>query len=234
MSNISLRRLKMKKDAWYFKEDIVKTYESWYTGKYKRADRLEKTLLKKLLTTLPEAKSLLEVGCGTAHFTRWFESLGLECSGLDLSHLMLEEAKKLWTNKSLLRSESAHLPFKDGSFDVVAFIACMEYMPDPVKVLTEACRVARKGIIIGLMNKWSLPTIRRIIQVKMNRNPFYKDARFYSVLDMKRILKTALGDRYAISKWSTTVFPRILGDEESSHFPFGAFLGIAVRLKCIV
>jgi len=221
----------MQRDAWYFQEDIVKTYESWYEGKYKRADKLEKALLRQLLYTLPEARSLLEVGCGTAHFTRWFELLGLECSGLDLSHLMLREAKKLWSNKSLLRGESTRLPFKDGSFDVVVFIACVEYMPDPVRVLTEASRVARRGIIVGLMNKWSLPTIRRIVQVKMGKNPFYKGARFYSVLDIERLLKDALGTRFQITHWSTTVFPRVFGDTESSLIPFGAFLGLAVELK---
>jgi ubiquinone/menaquinone biosynthesis C-methylase UbiE len=221
----------MQRDAWYFRENIVKTYESWYEGKYKRADVLEKTLLKKLLYALPETRSLLEVGCGTGHFTRWFKSLGLECFGLDLSHLMLREAKKLWADGSFFGGESVHLPFRDGSFDVVVFIACMEYMPEPVKVLTEASRVARHGIIIGLMNKWSLPTVRRILQVKMGRNPFYETARFYSVLDMKRILKDAFGSRSQIAHWATTVFPRIFGSTESSLIPFGAFLGLAMKLR---
>jgi len=221
----------MQKDAWYLQEEIVKSYESWYEGKYKRADALEKSLLKGLLASLPPAESLLEVGCGTAHFTRWFESLDLRCSGLDLSRLMLREAKKLWVSRSLVQGESAHLPFKDDSFDVVAFIACMEYMRDPCKVLVEASRVARKGLIIGLMNKWSLPTVRRMIQVKIGRNPYYKNAKFYSVLGMKRILKESLKDKYVIAHWDTTLFPRIFQGAESSTIPFGAFLGVAVRLR---
>ena len=222
--------VRVQKDAWYFQEDIVKTYESWYTGKYKRADELEKTLLRKLLKTLGPVENLLEIGCGTAHFTRWFESWGLECYGLDLSDLMLKEAKKYWIGGRLLRGESSFLPFKRGSFDIIVFIACMEYMPNPVKVIYEATRVARKGIIIGLMNKWSLPTARRIIQVKMGKNPYYKNARFYSILDMKRMLKDTLGDKYVISLWTTTVFPKIFGDVQSGLIPFGAFLGIAVKL----
>jgi ubiquinone/menaquinone biosynthesis C-methylase UbiE len=188
-------------------------------------------LLKKLLDALPETRSLLEVGCGTGHFTRWFKSLGLECFGLDLSHLMLREAKRLWADGSFFRGEAAHLPFRDGSFDVVVFIACMEYMPEPVTVLIEASRVARHGIVIGLMNKWSLPTVRRILQVKMGRNPFYETARFYSVLDMKRILKDAFGNRSQIAHWATTVFPRIFVNTESSLIPFGAFLGLAMKLR---
>ena len=221
----------MQKNAWYFQEDIVKTYESYYQKKYKRADKLEKALLRKLLDSLGPTKSLLEVGCGTAHFTRWFESMGLECYGLDLSDLMLEEAKKLWLGGMLQRGESSFLPFKNNSFDIVAFIACMEYMPDPIKVICEAERVTRKGIILGLMNKWSPPTLRRIIQVKMGKNPYYKNAKFYSILDMKRILKDSLGDRHTIPYWSTTVFHKIFKEVQSSLFPFGAFLGIAVKLR---
>lgn len=221
----------MQKDAWYFQEDSTKTYESYYQEKYKRADKLEKVLLKKLLNTLGPTKSLLEVGCGTAHFTRWFESLGLECYGLDLSDLMLKEAKKLWLEGVLLQGDGSFLPFKNNSFDIVAFMACMVYMPDPIKVIHEASRVARKGIIFGLINRWSLPTLRRIIQVKMGKNPYYKNAKFYSILDMKQMLRDALGDAHIIPYWSTIVFPKILGEVQSSLFPFGAFVGIAVKLR---
>ena len=221
----------MQKDAWYFQKDIVKNYESYYQKKYKRADRSEKALLKKLLDNLGETKSLLEVGCGTGHFTTWFESYGLDCVGLDLSDMMLKESKKVWTKGTLLQGESSFMSFKNKSFDVVAFIACMVYMPDPITVICEASRVARKGIIFGLINKWSLPTLRRMIQVKMGKNPYYKNAKFYSILDMKRMLKAALGDAHTISYWDTTVFPNNFEETQSSLFPFGAFLGVAVKLR---
>jgi ubiquinone/menaquinone biosynthesis C-methylase UbiE len=220
----------MQEEAWYFQEDTVKNYECFYQTKYKRADWLEKKLLKEMLDTLGHSEKLLEIGCGTGHFTRWLNSMGLECYGLDLSHLMLKEAKKLWPNGSLLQGESSCLPFKDKSFDVVAFIACLEYMPDITQVIEEAARVSRKGIIIGLMNKWSVPTMRRIIQIKRGKNPYYSNVRFYSIFDMKHVLKEALHDNYAICFWSTTAFPKIFGDTESALLPFGAFLGISIKL----
>jgi ubiquinone/menaquinone biosynthesis C-methylase UbiE len=222
--------IEMQKEAWYFQEETVKNYECFYQTKYKRADRLEKKLLTKLLDKIGHAEKLLEIGCGTGHFTRWLDSMGLECYGLDLSHLMLREAKKLWPNGSLLQGESSHLPFKDKSFDVVAFIACLEYMPNIAKVVNEAARVSRKGIIIGIMNKWSLSTMRRIIQIKMGKNPYYKNVKFYSIFGIKHVLEETLHDRYIICFWSTAVFPKIFGDRESALLPFGAFLGIAVKL----
>ena len=221
---------KMQEKAWYLQERAVQNYEAYYQTKYKRADVLEKKLLKKLLEQIGDTQKLLEVGCGTGHFTRWMETLGIECYGLDLSHLMLKEARRLWVHGPLVQGESSHLPFKAKSFDIVTFIACLEYMHDIVAVFSEAARVARKGIIIGLMNKWSPPTIRRIVQAKVGKNPYYENAKFYSISDIKQILRDTFGDKCAIVYWSTTVFARIFGNTESALLPFGSFLGIAVKL----
>jgi ubiquinone/menaquinone biosynthesis C-methylase UbiE len=221
----------MQEEPWYLQERTVKGYEAYYQTKYRRADILEKKLLRKLLNQFGDMQKVLEVACGTGHFTRWMESIGLECYGLDLSHLMLGEARKLWSNGQLIQGESHYLPFRSGSFDVIAFIACLEYMPNVGKVFQEAARVARKGMIVGLMNKWSPSTIRRIAQVKMGRNPFYKNAKFYSILDIKRILKETLHDTHSVDYWNTTVFPKALGSKESAFFPFGSYLGLAVKLR---
>ncbi|MGA3192982.1 MAG: class I SAM-dependent methyltransferase [Candidatus Bathyarchaeia archaeon] len=221
----------MQEEPWYLQERIVKGYEAYYQTKYRRADVLEKKLLRKLLNQFGDVQKVLEVGCGTGHFTRWMESLGLECCGLDLSHLMLVEARKHWPNGQLIQGESHHLPFKSRSFDVIAFIACLEYMPNVGTVFQEAARVARKGMIIGLMNKWSLSTIRRIAQVKMGKNPFYKNAKFYSILDIKRILRKTFHNTHTVDYWSTTVFPKALGSQESAFFPFGSYLGLAVKFR---
>jgi ubiquinone/menaquinone biosynthesis C-methylase UbiE len=221
----------MQEEPWYLQERIVKEYEAYYQTRYRRADVLEKKLLRKLLSQFGDAQKVLEIGCGTAHFTKWMESLGLECYGLDMSHLMLVEARKLWSDGQLIRGESHHLPFKSGSFDVIAFLACLEYMPNVGTVFQEAARIARKGMIIGLMNKWSPNTMRRIAQAKMGKNSFYKNAKFYSILDVKRILRGTFHDKYRVDYWSTTVFPKALGSKESAFFPFGSYLGLAVRLR---
>ncbi|MCI2430813.1 class I SAM-dependent methyltransferase [Candidatus Acetothermia bacterium] len=213
---------------WYLREEIVSSYESWYEGpKGQRMDRLEKKLLRGLLADFAESKNLLEVGCGTAHFTRWFANeLGLDVVGVDLSPLMLQEARKYWQGPLLL-GDAMSLPFADKSFDVVAFVTSFEYIPDPIKALREAARVSRHGLILGLMNRWSLPTVRRRIQELFGKNPFYKNAHFYSLLEIKRLLSKALGEDLHI-RWESTLFPQFL-PMESARLPFGAFLGLAVR-----
>ena len=148
-----------------------------------------------------------------------------------LSSPMLKEAKKMWTNGRLLQSEGSHLPFKDKSIDLVIYITSLEYMPDISSAFLEAARVAKKGIIVGLMNKNSPDTIRKQLQAITKRDSFYRNAHFYSISNIKKILNKTLPGKYVISFWSTTVFPRVLGDLESSVFPFGAFLGIAIELR---
>jgi ubiquinone/menaquinone biosynthesis C-methylase UbiE len=220
---------KMNERSVYSQEQAAKRYEASYESKYKRADALEKKLLKKLLEQFGDAQRLLEVGCGTAHFTRWMESLGFECYGVDISMFMLKEARKMWVQGRLLQCESSHLPLRTKSMDVVVYVTSLEFMPDLDTVLTEAGRVAKKGMVIGLMNKWSLSTLRKMLQAKVGSNQFYRNASFYSIRDMERRLNKILKG-HRITNWRTTVFPRVFVNLESSCFPFGAFLGIAVKL----
>ncbi len=56
--------------------DIAARHVPWYRGRGRRADRPEKKLLRHLLGNFPASASLLEVGCGTGHFTLWFEEQG--------------------------------------------------------------------------------------------------------------------------------------------------------------
>lgn len=217
-------------DAWYFREEIVSTYESWYEGKYKRADIREKAILRKGIDWIGDVRTIFEVGCGTAHFTRYFEEIGVNAYGADLSPLMLNEAMRLSRGGKLTRATSAFLPVREKVVDVVAFITCFEYMPEPVSVIREASRVARKGILFGLMNSWSIPTLRRKIQILFGKNPFYKNAHFYSLPEIERTIHAAIGkDSFEIFQRST-VFPRILPVNES-RLPFGAFLCVSVRFN---
>ena len=105
-----------------FDEQIAPHYEAWYeTPEGRRADALEKALLRRLLESFPHAQNALEVGCGTGHFTRWLSEQGLRTIGLDLSVAMLVQAQAL-NGVLLVRGDASRLPFADGTFDLVAFI----------------------------------------------------------------------------------------------------------------
>jgi ubiquinone/menaquinone biosynthesis C-methylase UbiE len=216
---------------WYMRPKIVESYESWYEGKYKRADLLEKRVLEVMMKQFDNPSKLLEIGCGTGHFTRWFDTLGLGATGVDLSPYMLRQAKSIWKDGIFINSASLNLPFKSQSFDLAFFITCFEYMPNPVEVLKEAARVSRQGIVMGLMNSWSLPTLRRKLQLAFGKNDYYRSAHFYSIREIKSLCKRSFDDNYSLGKWRTTLFPQPLGLERDTGNPFGAFLGVAIKIS---
>jgi ubiquinone/menaquinone biosynthesis C-methylase UbiE len=212
-------------------EKTAKKYEEYYETKYKKADLLEKKLIKQLFAQFTNAKNVLEVGCGTGHFTRWIESsLALEAVGVDKSKPMIKEAKRIWPQGALLQAEGTRLPFKDKSVDVVVFITSLEFIEDEAGAIKEAARVAKLGINLGLMNKNSLSALRKRLHGATLKDSFYRQAKFYSATDIERILENVLPKEHGIVFCSTTVFPRPFSRRESSIFPFGSLLGVAVKL----
>ena len=77
----------------FLEDSLAQHYEQWYeVGEGHRTDLLEKVLLGELLGGFSSVQSLLEIGCGTGHFTRYFATLLPSVVGLDISPAMLEEA----------------------------------------------------------------------------------------------------------------------------------------------
>ena len=127
---------------------VASHYEQWYVGRGRRAAQLEKQLLAKLLAGFPNARTALDVGCGTGYFTRWLASLGLEVVGLDSSLPMLTEARRRGEAPFVL-ADALALPFGARTFDLVIFVTSLEFVADQTLALIEASRVARCGLLLG-------------------------------------------------------------------------------------
>jgi ubiquinone/menaquinone biosynthesis C-methylase UbiE len=207
---------------WY-EPEVVNNYESWYEGN--RADELEKCLLLKMIEQFDSAKSIIEIGCGTTHFTRWLASLGYETAGVDVSPPMIREAKTRWPNGRVLIASSSNLPLESNSFDLAMSVTSLEFMSEPAVVLREAARVARQGIILGLLNTWSFLALRRKLMMLFGAKDDYFNAHFYSILELKRIAKVF--GKNATLNWRTTIFPAILHLHDTGN-PFGDFLAVAI------
>ncbi len=211
-----------------FDESVAAHYEGWYrTPEGQRADRLEKGLLEWLLERFQEAASVLEVGCGTGHFSRWLSARGLRVVGLDRSGPMLAQARML-DGVSLVRGDGHRLPFADGSFDIAVLVTTLEFLEQPREALKEALRVARRGLILGVLNRWSLLGVARRL-AGLRRRTIYNAAPFYGVGELKRLLRSVAGKKAHI-RWRTTLFPRGYLWERS-RLPWGGFVGMAVILE---
>lgn len=87
---------------------------------------------------------VLDVGCGPA-IDRWHET-GIHWSGCDASQLLVDYNAARGVNIDLGPAES--LPFLSGHVDLVYSRHVWEHLPHFSSALREACRVARKGVMV--------------------------------------------------------------------------------------
>ena len=203
---------------------LASRYEEWYASEGRRADVLEKELLGKLLHLFPNARSVLEVGCGTGHFTRWMAGRDLDAVGLDISEPMLNEAHRLGGPR-YLHGDAQSLPFADRSHDVAALITTLEFLPDPARALAEAVRVARQGILLGVLNRCSLPALR----YRLSGKAMWRSARFFGPWELAKMVREAAGRRTRTVLWRTTLWP--IPGMRDLPLPWGGFIGMAVQLN---
>jgi ubiquinone/menaquinone biosynthesis C-methylase UbiE len=108
---------------------------------------------------------VLDVGCGTGAMGLLFAGMGHQVTGLDLSEGMMAKAReKAHAEKlsiELRRGDAEHLPFNDGSFDVVVNRHLLWTLPHPEIALKEWHRVLKTGgvvlIIEGVWKDRSFP-----------------------------------------------------------------------------
>jgi ubiquinone/menaquinone biosynthesis C-methylase UbiE len=211
----------MKHNNPFQNEDIAENYEAWYLTRGKKADIQEKSLLKSLLQHFPNAKTILEVGCGTGHFTHWFRSLGYTPFGVDLSQNMLRQAVSTYA-LDCIQGDAQALPFPSQAFDVLALITTLEFLPDPIQGLLEALRVTRQGLLLGVINKNSWLGYR----YRIKNGPIWQNAKLYTPAELKQMLSEVISQDYE-SIMKTTLFPFFSG---ISKLPWGGFIGSAIKI----
>lgn len=217
------------REEWFFNREHTDTYELWYEGRYKRAEVWQKKVISQLVKKDERIKTLLEFGCGTTRFTRWWKEIGIEASGGDISPFMLGQGAHLFDGELVL-ADSHFMPFKDHTFDALAFITTFEYYKDPIKVIREAARVGKHGIVFGMMNRNSPKVARRRIQEIFGKNPFYVTATFYTPKKLIAIIDEALKGRTYTIEWTATGLPKWFPVQQWNQ-PYGDFFGLYVRLN---
>lgn len=205
-------------------------YEAWYASpRGRRADDAERKLLAWLLGKIPGAASLLEVGCGTGHFTSWFAGHGLFAVGLDRAPAMLSTLRKLHPSLPAVLADAHELPVRDEAVDAVAVIATLEFLDNPETALREAVRVARRGIVLLVLNSWSVGGISRRWG-EQARGRLLGEARDYSLSQLVKLVRSVASPRMRGLFWKSALYPvgppALLGS-----VPVGDVIGLAVSLR---
>jgi SAM-dependent methyltransferase len=101
----------------------------------------------------PSGAHWLDVGCGTGIFTALIASRCAPASvvGIDPAQTLIADARRRTETMEIELGvgDVQDLPFLDASFDVVASSLVLNFVSDRRRALSEICRVARPGGLIG-------------------------------------------------------------------------------------
>jgi ubiquinone/menaquinone biosynthesis C-methylase UbiE len=90
-------------------------------------------------------RDVLEVGCGSGMGIPYLAVRAQRVTGGDYTMGLLREARGRMPEADLVRMDAQHLPFLDGSLDVVLMLEMIYYVADQAAALAECSRVLRPG-----------------------------------------------------------------------------------------
>ncbi len=161
----------------FLEVDIAIQYDKFYQTEFgKQIDQLEKAAIAKILSSIPGC-TMLELGCGTGHWTAFFVEKGFNVIALDTSKNMLEIAQsKNIPNTTFIQASAEQIPYCFDSFIFTAAITMLEFTANPEKALHEIYRVTKHQghVLLGCLNPNSI-----LFKNKTNDSVF-KHARLFT------------------------------------------------------
>lgn len=112
-------------------------------------ERMHLTSLRaeRLGRVLPQLRGrVLDIGAGDNTLVRLYRSRA-RMLGVDAASAAASVGADVvdWGGECTIIESSARLPFDDASFDTVAYVACLNHIPERAEALVEARRVLRPG-----------------------------------------------------------------------------------------
>ncbi len=121
-------------------------------------DEFQKRWRSALVSSSGDLISVLECGCGSANDYRSWDAYGiarfLNYKGFDLSEDNVANAREMFPDVNFECGNIFNIREKDESFDYVVVFDLFEHLSlEGVEIaLREACRVARRGLVLNLFN----------------------------------------------------------------------------------
>jgi ubiquinone/menaquinone biosynthesis C-methylase UbiE len=138
-------------------------------------------------------EDVLDVGCGTgATLAAVLEARPeVRARGIDLSPRMVELARsRLGDRAEVQVADAEHLPFADGSADLVLCVDSFHHYPQPAAALAEIHRVTRPGGVL-VMGEWRVNAVLRpLMNWLLPRLP-EGDVRVYTGAELTRLAEAA-------------------------------------------
>ena len=124
-------------------DDIAPSYDELHAAEQRR--KLELLLDQ---ADLEGCRSVIDVGCATAHLRAYFP--GMQYLGVDPSQPLLDHAP---ADARTVCANGEDLPVQDRRFDVALSLTALHNYDDPRKGVRELARVTKKHALIGVLKK---------------------------------------------------------------------------------
>ena len=141
----------------YQNEAVAEAYfdTRFSSPKGNKENEATKLALERALNSVPGAKIILDMPCGSGRFTSFFYEKGFVYFGADISMEMVKVLSRAERARGrtppLVRCDSEQLPFKNNAFDCVVCVRFLsQAIPESVrrKVLKELRRVSKGWLIL--------------------------------------------------------------------------------------
>jgi ubiquinone/menaquinone biosynthesis C-methylase UbiE len=130
-------------------EEFDRQAERWFRRELSAEER---ALLDRIaqLAQISSHDRVLDVACGTGLVSFALAPQAREIVGIDISPGMLAKARQIRhrqgvRNVRFILGEAAHMPFKDGEFDVVVCRLAIHHFSQPEREIREMARVLKAG-----------------------------------------------------------------------------------------
>ena len=168
-------------------KEIAREYDGYYSSEQgKEIDQLEKQAIHQLLAPITPG-DMLEIGCGTGHWTAFFSKMGFQITATDVSDTMLSIAKtKSISNVELLKADVLQLPFPDSHFDQVAVITALEFCGNIEQAFSEIKRVLKPNgwMVAGCLNADS------VLGKTKDQDPVFSHGQFMTKTELNNYLSS--------------------------------------------
>jgi SAM-dependent methyltransferase len=95
-------------------------------------------------------RMVVDLGCGLGGYSKVLSERGFDVRGFDVVPEYVERARVLGVRADVY--DGKRLPLEDDSVDTVILIEVIEHLEQPQRLLAEAGRVARAGVLVTTPN----------------------------------------------------------------------------------
>lgn len=184
----------------FFDEKTALSYDSWFeTPLGVLVDEVEKDLFFRCAAPL-RGEKVLDLGCGTGHYSLFLAQRGCDVTGVDISRPMLDIARKrsaqLGLPVSWIQAPLDEFSFEQGAFNLVCSVTAFEFLKDPHHAALRAWNAVKKGgrLVIAVIGKESPWAGLYEKSARNEKSSVFAGAHFFTPEELMALLPGAEGE----------------------------------------